>query len=227
MISGKGLGAAAGALLLLGIQIVAPVPAAAQDNAAGAATPDQPTYYERRTTPRTGNIYGAHGVIGHTRTPRRGYYAASRAPRSYVHHRSYRAQPRVAHGYYGATRRYPRYYARPYPASPAAAPGYASPGFPQYYAQPYAAPALPGAPQYQGQTVYAPQYYAPRSYPAAPAPYAAPATVVPAPSTNPLSSLFGSATNWSSACVNGRACVGGVYYRGGVPVCRTWAACNY
>ena len=228
MSNGKSLGLAAAALFLLGLQIAAPAPAAAQDDPAPAAQPstDRGTYYERRTTARTGNIYGSHGVIGHVAPRRGGYYAARRAPRAYAHG-SYR--PRSSRGYYAATRRYPQHYARRYyPAIPGAAPQYygTTAYAPQYYArrsypvpaQPLAAPATP---QYYGSTAYAPPYDARRSYPGYPA---TGATVV---TNDPVSSLLGTATNWRAGCVNGRICTGGVYYRGSVPICRGWAACNY
>ena len=234
--SGKSLGLAAAALFLLGIQMAAPAPAAAQDDpaAAPAAEPstDRSTYYERRTTARTGNIYGSHGVIGHI-TPRHGgYYAARRAPRTYAHG-SYRRY--AGHGY-SAPRHYPRYYARHYyPARPLAAPqSYGSATYaPQYYAQrSYPVPAQPLAgSQYYGSATYAPQYYARRSYPVAAQPLAGSqyngSTGAAFAVNDPVSSLLGTATNWRAGCVNGRICTGGTYYRGSVPICRGWTACNY
>lgn len=227
MKSGKCLGLAAAALLLLGVQAVGSAPAAAQDaeGASEQAGADRPAYTERRTTARGGNIYGSHGVIGHLAPRRGGYYAAGRHPHAYAR-RAYR--PRVAHGYYGATRHSYRHYARRhYPGQPLAPRYAAGPGSYPFYARRYA-PAQP-APQYYGPSVYAPQYgatgyapqyYARRSYPAQPS---GPAFAT----SDPFSSFLGTATNWRSACVNGRICVGGVYYRGGIPICRGWAACNY
>ena len=42
---------------------------------------------------------------------------------------------------------------------------------------------------------------------------------------DPISAMTGTSTVGGS-CVGGRVCTGGYYYRGGVRVCRNWAACN-
>ena len=227
MSSGKGLGLAAGALLLLSSQIAGAAPAAAQENSAGTQAVqggvDKAAYYERRTTARTGNIYGSHGIVGHTPGARRGGYygAAVHGPRNYAH-RYYRPRAFASGGYYGAAATYPRYYGRRYYAArPVVAPEYygSTGDFSQYYARRYYSARADLAPQYYGSTGYFPQYGAQRYSPT----YSGAATA----SYDPLSSFFGTATNWSAGCVNGRACVGGYHYRGGVPICRNWAACNY
>jgi hypothetical protein len=231
MSSGKGLGLAAGALLLLSGQIAGAAPAAAQENSAGTQAVqggvDKAAYYERRTTARAGNIYGSHGVIGHTPGARRGGYygAAVHGPRNYAH-RYYRPRAFAASGYYGAAATYPRYYGRRYYAArPVVAPEYygSTGDFSQYYARRYYSARADLAPQYYGSTGYFPQYGAQRYSPT----YPVAATGAAAASYDPLSSFFGTATNWSAGCVNGRVCVGGYHYRGGVPICRNWAACNY
>ena len=244
----KVLGLAAGALLLFGVQQIAgAATASAQDNPAemSAATGgvDKATYSERRGQGR-GNIYGSQGVIGHTGAVRHGYYGAAGHRTRYYAHRYYRPRYGAANGYYGASRYYPRYYAhRYYPARAAVADSYyGSTGYyPQYYSHRYY-PTLPAvaesyfgstsyypqyyshryyptrpvvADSYYGSTGYYPQYYSHRYYPAQPVGAAVASTDLFAP------------TNWRAGCVNGVVCTGGYYYRRGVPICRSWAACNY
>ena len=237
MSKAKVLGLAAGALLLLGVhQIAGAARAAAEENPAGTSADQtdvaKAAYYERHATGRrSGNIYGSQGVIAHAPVARRGYYGAGVRPHHYAH-RYYRSR-----GYYGATGYRPQYYAhRYYPSRPVAGDGYygATGYYPQYYAHRYY-PTRPvvSADSY-GSAAYYPQYYSRRYYPArsvvAPgysgaAGYAV-APGAPVATTDPLSSVF-APTNWSSSCVNGRVCTGGYYYRGGIPMCRAWAACNY
>jgi hypothetical protein len=217
----KVLGLAAAALLAFGVQQIAgAAKAAAQEAQSGApeaqASVSKAVYNERRPVDRHGNVYGAHGVIGHTNEARRGYYgAAGHRPHSYAHH--YYRPRAYAGGYYGAARYYPRTYAhRYYPARPVVGTEYyGSTGYyPQYYAHRYY-PRPVGADSYYSAEVYAPQYYGQRYY----------GTGSAVAATSPLGSIF-APTNWSAACVNGRVCTS-AYYRGGVPVCRSWAACNY
>jgi len=224
----KVLELAAAALLAFGVQqISGAATAAAQETQAGSSD-DQPSiakavYNERRPAEKRGNIYGAHGVIGHTDEARRGYYGAAGHRSHHYAHRYYRPRAFAGGGYYGAAGHYPRSYAhRYYPARPAVADGYygSTSYYPQYYAHRYYPAAQPViADVYYGST--GSQYYARRYYPARPG-YGDRAAVA---TTSPLGSIF-APTNWSAACVNGRVCTS-AYYRGAVPICRSWAACNY
>ncbi len=242
------LGLAAGALLLFGVHHIAgAATAAAQDNPAEASAAtggiDKATYHERQGQAR-GNIYGSQGVIGHTPDARPGYYGASgHHPHNYAH-RYDRSRFGAARGYYGAARYYPRHYAhRYYPARAAVADSYyGSTGYtPQYYSHRYypTRPAVANsyfgltsswsqyysqrnyaaraavADPYYGSTSSYPQYYSHRYYPAQPGGTAVASTDLFAP------------TNWRAGCVNGRICTGGYSYYRRVPVCRSWAACNY
>ena len=211
MSKGKGLGWAAAALLLFGVyQAAGAATAAAQEIPGGMAAAraglDKTASYERRAEHR-GNVYGSHGVIGHTEV-KRGYYgAAARRPA----HRYYR------HGSYGRGY-HPGYYAhRYYPARPVVAGGYYGAGgyYSQYYAHRYYPRPAP-VDAYYGAAGYYPQYYGRGYYQTEPVGAAAPGSI---------GSIF-APTNWSASCVNGRICTGYSYYRG-VPMCRTWAACNY
>ncbi len=199
----KVFGLAAAALLAFGIQQIAgAVRAAAEDSQAGASDA-QPSvaravYNEGRPSERHGNIYGSHGVVGQGPVARRGFYGAVGHRPHYYAHRYYRPRAFAGGGYYGARRYNPRYYAhRYYPARPVVAGGY------------------------YGATGYYPQYYAQSYNPAQPV-YGDGVAVA---TTSPFNSVF-APTNWSAACVNGRVCTR-AYYRRGVPMCRSWAACNY
>jgi Ni/Co efflux regulator RcnB len=221
----KVLELAAAALLAFGVQQVSGAATAAAQEPRAESSDDQPSiaravYNERRPTERRGNVYGAHGVVGHTNEGRPGYYgAAGHRSHSYAH-RYYRPRSFAGRGYYGAAGYYPRSYAhRYYPTRPVAADGYygSTSYYPQYYSRRYY-PRPVVADGYNGSTSYFPQYYAQRDYPVRPG-YGDGAAVAT------TSSIF-TPTNWSAACVNGRVCTSS-YYRGGVPICRSWAACNY
>ena len=235
----KVLGLAAGALLLLGVQQIAgAATAAAQGNPAelSAATSgvDKAAY--------RGNIYGSQGVVGQADAPKRGYYGASRPRHHYHAHRSYRGRDAVSRGYYGAAR-YPRFYAhRYYQARPAVADTYGSTSYdPRYYSRRYYPTRPAVADAYYGSTGYYSQYYAHRYYPTRPAAvdgsYGASGYYPQYYShryypTQPVGAAVASTdlfapTNWSAGCVNGRICTGGYSYHRGVPICRSWAACNY
>ena len=216
---------AAAALLAFGVQQISGAVTAAAQETRAESSDDQPSiakavYNERRSTERRGNVYGAHGVVGHTNETQRGYYgAAGHRSRSYAR-RYYRPRAFAGRGYYGAAGYYPRSYAhRYYPTRPVVADGYyGSTSYDsQYYSHRYY-PRPVIADGFSGSTSYFPQYYANRDYPVRPG-YGDGAAVAGA------SSIF-TPTNWSAACVNGRVCTNS-YYRGGVPICRSWAACNY
>ena len=120
-------------------------------------------------------------------------------------------------GYYGASRPRHHYHAhRSYRGRDAVSRGYyGAARYPRFYAHRYyqARPAVADA--YYGSTGYYSQYYAHRYYPTQPVGAAVASTDLFAP------------TNWSAGCVNGRICTGGYSYHRGVPICRSWAACNY
>jgi hypothetical protein len=223
----KALGLAAAALLAFGVQQISGAVTAAAQETRAESSDDQPSiaraaYNERRPAERRGNVYGAHGVIGHTNEGRRGYYgAAGHRSHNYAYApRYYRPRTYAGRGYYGAAGYYPRSYARRYyPARPVVADGYygSTSYYPQYYSRHYY-PRPVVADGYSGSTSYFPQYYANRDYPVGSG-YGDGAAVAS------TSSIF-TPTNWSAACVNGRVCTSS-YYRGGVPICRSWAACNY
>lgn len=202
MYRGKGLGFAMALLVLGGYQFATIAKATAQET-----TDEKPA--ERLESGKTlsyehgRNIYGSHGVIGQL-PPRH----QNRVPTvSYHRHRYYLSRHRwVAGGYY---RR--RYYPQRY-------------GSVRHYHRPYIRVYRAAPVPVRAYTYYYPRYYGHRSYP--PYPVTAPMAVTGAvASSNPLTSVFGTPTDWNSRCVNGRVCTGG-YYRGGVPICRTWAACN-
>jgi Ni/Co efflux regulator RcnB len=221
----KVLGLAAAALLAFGVQQISGAVTAAAQETRAESSDDQPSiakavYNERRATERRGNVYGAHGVIGHTNEARRGYYGATGHRSHSYAPRYYRPRTYAGRGYYGAAGYYPRSYARRYyPARPVVSDGYygSTSYYPQYYSRHYY-PRPVVADGYSGSTSYFPQYYANRDYPVRPG-YGDGAAVAS------TSSIF-TPTNWSAACVNGRVCTSS-YYSGGVPICRSWAACNY
>ena len=221
----KVLGLAAAALLAFGVQQISGAVTAAAQETRAESSDDQPSiakavYNERRPTERRGNVYGAHGVVGHTNEARRGYYGAAGHRSHNYAPRYYRSRTYAGRGYYGAAGYYPRSYTRRYyPARPVVADGYygSTSYYPQYYSRHYY-PRPVVADGYSGSTSYFPQYYANRDYPVRPG-YGDGAAV------GGTSSIF-TPTNWSAACVNGRVCTSS-YYRGGVPICRSWAACNY
>ena len=217
---------AAAALLAFGVQQISGVVTAAAQGTRAESSDDQPSiakavYNERRPTEKRGNVYGAHGVVGHTNEAQRGYYGAAGHRSHNYAHRYYRPRAFAGRGYYGAAGYYPRSYAhRYYPTRPVVADGYyGSTSYDsQYYSRRYYPTRPVVADGYNGSTSYFPQYYANRDYPVRPG-YGDGAAVAS------TSSIF-TPTNWSAACVNGRVCTSS-YYRGGVPICRSWAACNY
>ena len=174
-----------------------------------------------------------------------GYYGAAGRRPHYHAHRYYRPRFDAARGYYGAAGSNSRYYARRYYPTRAAVadPYYGSTGYySQYYSRRYYPTRPAVADSLFGSTSYYPQYYSHRYYPTRPAAvdgyYAASGYYPQYDSrryypTQPVGAAVASTdlfapTNWRASCVNGRVCTGGYSYnRGGVPICRGWAACNY
>ena len=73
---------AAAALLAFGVQQISGAVTAAAQETRAESSDDQPSiakavYNERRPTEKRGNVYGAHGVVGHTNEAQRGYYGAA------------------------------------------------------------------------------------------------------------------------------------------------------
>ncbi len=182
----KVLGLALGASLLFGLQQIAVASPTETSNGATetpAAQDDvvQATYSGRRTT--TGNIYGSHGVVGHSDAGvqhgniygshgvvgraapvRRGYYGAARYRPHYYAHRYYAPRAVAAGGYYGAAR-YRPYDQRYYAPRPLLSLGDYAATDNRYYGQGYYPSSAVAGSEYYGAAGYRPYHSSHRYYP--------------------------------------------------------------